>query len=932
MPFQHHQSFDEQYIRSETEKTVGNSDADVAVLVAKIDSEDEQLWLPLITHLEDTAAVMEYLITHWLPERYCENLELSWSDFYVLAIASALLHDVGKSTKLFQQRITERRPDLQERLYQYGLETTFDQYTLLSSGTSGKVPHGTAGAEILRLEDEFGESLPAIVGAHHGVPESYENVDVPLWKVSPKSFGWSGSGDRNTSWGHVQKKLIRWGSERIKNKFHEPIPECSMMAQMALTGLVIMADWIASNTAYFPLIPIDEVPQSYDFNRAEKAIRKLNLPAPWRVSETWKSADFFRERFDFCANDVQKKITQVAAEMKTPGIMILEAPMGHGKTEAALSTAEILMNRFQLSGAAVFLPSQATSNAMFSRMTQWAKHQPDAIRLAVELVHGQAEFNSEFERMGEGSVQIEQGENTSDQLIVHSFFRGRKTRLLANLVVGTVDQLLMAGLKQKHVMLRHLGLLGKVIIIDECHAYDAYMNTYLDRVLDWLGAYHVPVILLSATLPGKRRAELLNAYLGKRKAAGNEIETNQAYPLLCWTENEKICMESIPSAGETRSVKIQKTDEEQAIEEIGQALKSGCVGVIVNTVRRAQLFRKQILGRYPETHVLMDHSRFLAPDRLKHEDEIIRCVGKRSTEELRKGVLVIGTQVLEQSLDLDFDLLVTDLCPMDLLLQRIGRLHRHTRNRPVGLEIPRCLVMGALGELDRGSKSVYGEYLLIRSQALLPDVICLPDDISPLVQKTYDEKMWNPLCDAQYQQARDAYELEKKSQMKRAKSYRLEAPARDGFDDSIVGLMDYAPGLTDPQAQAAVRDGTTAIEVLVVQKTEDNMVQLIAGDQKDVQYRMDTQPSADEARKIAEQRLRLPAYFSQTYCVDSVIKDLETQTETWLRLWLQAPMLESELFLILDTDGVAELAGKRLHYDSEVGLKEEENVNGTDNV
>lgn len=240
---------------------------------------------------------------------------------------------------------------------------------------------------------------------------------------------------------------------------------------------------------------------------------------------------------------------QVAGTVKTPGVMILEAPMGHGKTEAALAAAEILMNRFGLGGAAFFLPSQATSNAMFTRMTQWARHQPDAVRVAVELAHGQAELNAEFACLESGHVQIEQGEADGDPLQTHAFFRGRKTKLLANLVVGTVDQLLMAALNRKHVMLRQLGLIGKVVILDECHAYDAYMNTYLDRVLNWLGAYHVPVILLSATLPGQRRAELLRAYLRKKKPVDTAIAACQDYPLLSWTENKTVHMAAVSAQG-----------------------------------------------------------------------------------------------------------------------------------------------------------------------------------------------------------------------------------------------------------------------------------------------------------------------------------------------------------------------------------------------
>ena len=424
-----------------------------------------------------------------------------------------------------------------------------------------------------------------------------------------------------------------------------------------------------------------------------------------------------------------------------PGIMIIEAPMGQGKTEAALSAAEILMNRFHLSGAAFFLPSQATSNAMFTRMTAWAKQQPEASGIAVSLVHGQAEFNEEFRQLEAGSVAVNEWE--PDSLLVHSFFRGRKTKLLANLVVGTVDQLLMAALRQKHVMLRHLGLIGKVVIIDECHVYDAYMNTYLDCVLKWLSAYHVPMILLSATLPGRRREELLKAYSSAKKLPASFRETGE-YPLISWTEGNCPHKEAIAPEGESRTVRIERTTQTQAITELGNAIACGCAGFIVNTVRRAQELWNFLKNAYPNATILMDHSRDLTPDRLHHEQEILRRVGKTSASEQRRGILVIGTQVLEQSLDLDFDLLVTDLCPMDLLLQRIGRLHRHSRQRPSGLETPRCLVLGAQEELDEGSRHVYGDYLLLRTRALLPEKIRLPQDISPLVQKTYDETLWSP--------------------------------------------------------------------------------------------------------------------------------------------------------------------------------------------
>ena len=144
-------------------------------------------------------------------------------------------------------------------------------------------------------------------------------------------------------------------------------------------------------------------------------------------------------------------------------------------------------------------------------------------------------------------------------------------------------------------------------------------------------------------------------------------------------------------------------------------------------------------------------------------------------------------------------------------------------------------------------------------------------------------------------------------------------------------MMDNIDQFTDLQAQAAVRDGTAAVEVLVVQRSEDGML-LLSGLQKGVRLRADTQPSADEARWVAAQRLRLPSYFGARYCVDAVRKALEDQRRQSLPLWLQAPMLEGELFLILDADGTALLAGKTLRYDPQVGLTEEEETHGTNGI
>ena len=646
-------------------------------------------------------------------------------------------------------------------------------------------------------------------------------------------------------------------------------------------------------------------------------MRHLNLSDGCLMGSAWKQEDFFEERFHFTANRVQKEMYGVAARMEKPGLIILEAPMGEGKTEAALAAAEILMNRFDLKGIAFFLPSQATTNAMFTRISSWLTGQSDVNQVSIQLYHSNAELNEDFRKLEYGDVCIE--DDDQDALIVHSFFRGKKTRMLSDIVVGTIDQLLMAALMQKHVMLRHLGLAGKVAVIDECHSFDPYMNTYLERILQWLGIYHIPVILLSATLPGDKRLALMQAYAGKKKCKNVLIKETTSYPLISWSDHERVQLIPIPYDKKDRVVQIVRENEEQLEEEVRNVLKhGGCMGIILNTVSRVQKIAKFIQDKFPEVKVLIDHSQFILPDRLEHEKEILNCVGKHSANEQRREVIVVGSQVLEQSLDLDFDVLITDLCPMDLLLQRIGRLHRHERKRPEMFESARCIVLNSeLDNLEKGATEVYGEYLLLQTSALLPEKIMIPSDICSLVQKTYCETDDN-------QRFQNAYEDYKKKCMLRkqnAKPYCLEKPEIGKCGGTLVGLLDKSVGLDDIKAQAAVRDGNPSIEVIVVKEAESGFASIIAGKSKGKKYNLKETLSIEEAREISEQKLRLPQRFAQSWCVGRVIEQLRIDMERHTEEWKNSPMLEGELILFLDTTNHVSLDEIQLFYDEKKGLE-----------
>ena len=195
-----------------------------------------------------------------------------------------------------------------------------------------------------------------------------------------------------------------------------------------------------------------------------------------------------------------------------------------------------------------------------------------------------------------------------------------------------MDQLLRGALNQKHLMLRHLGLAEKVVVVDEIHAYDAYMTRYMKGMLDWLGAYRTPVILLSATLPGQRRAELAGAYLGKADFPEKQgLESAQAYPLLTWTDGGCVHTQTIPLEVKPTPVQILRGQDGDLADFLQLRLANGgCAGVIVNTVQRAQTIARQLESIFPSFEIMLDHAQFLMPDRLEREKRLLTRLGKKS--------------------------------------------------------------------------------------------------------------------------------------------------------------------------------------------------------------------------------------------------------------------------------------------------------------
>ena len=699
-------------------------------LAGKTDPENTSLWLPLWMHLWDTAGIMERLVRQWLPESVKRAMGFEREEA-LLTHARFLggIHDIGKATVAFQANILRTLPEARQRL---------ETLTPLDCPEQNRreSPHARAGEAVL-LWDDCPGGIASIVGAHHGKPQSCAAVDDQLegWESNYYPKG------QKKVWEDFWTELLMTVLQDCGFDDTAELDDLNPQEEVLLTGLLIMADWIASNTEYFPLIPVEELGSMEDYPaRVDRAWEKLALPFPWEAQPGIADPQEFAVRFGFAPNAVQRAVLEAVDTAAEPGILILEAQMGVGKTEAALAAAEVMASRFGLGGVFFGLPTQATANGIFPRLLGWADTQSEeTLPQAIKLAHGMAELNECYLRLQGRGVQLEEDAQEAHQVQVHQWFRGNKQALLANFVIGTVDQLLLAALAQKHVMLRHLGLAGKVVIIDECHAYDTYMNCYLDRALEWLGWYKVPVILLSATLPARRRTELVEAYQQKKAAPDAPWETSCGYPLLTWTDGAEVKQTAIPSDAPGQTVQLTTLTEPELPALLRRKLaEGGCAGVIVNTVKKAQKIAQLLRESLPDKEVQLFHAQFLMPDRAARENQLMARIGKESTPKERNDLIVVGTQVMEQSLDIDLDVLVTELCPMDLLLQRIGRLHRHYRSRPAPLQQACCAVLDT-GEdaFDAGSEAVYGQWLLWRTRKFLPRSIRLPEEISPLVQRVY---------------------------------------------------------------------------------------------------------------------------------------------------------------------------------------------------
>ncbi len=886
----------------------------IQLMIGKSSYEESDKWLPVWMHSMDTAKVAVHLIK----SRYLSIADIGAISAEMLEKTMrllALLHDIGKFTPVFQAKIAESLPLFRSKWEHYNID--IEPYILFDNEKEFR--HNKTGECILNYSG-FTAEFSCLVGAHHGMPFLKKCAQFVI-DANPIYF--YGKSRNYNFWQEIWREWIDFALSESGFSSIDGIPKLNQRTQILLSGVLIMSDWIASNTGYFPLIDIDEFPQEYDETRLDSALELLDLPDIWYPEHRGVSSSEFEKMFGFPANSVQEAVMRAVNNSLEPGIFILEAPMGVGKTEAALAVAEPLASKCGKSGLFFGLPTQATANGIFPRVVNWADGRSGGYYQTIRLVHKNAGFQPVFSNIPDsiGKAESESNSENEGSLIAHRFFAGRKQSCLADFVIGTVDQALMCALKQKHTMLRHLGFSQKIVVIDECHAYDFYMSKYLDTALSWFSAYNVPVLLLSATLPAKRRAEFVRAYVGKDyidSEAEMQIAKADSYPLLTWSDGKTIHQEEITYNDEHKTVRIVCINDTDVKTEICKAVNAGgCVGVICNTVKRAQKFAQE-LSDITEAEVIIFHAQYTMPDRAEKENLLLDKIGKGSNEHTRKGVVVVGTQVMEQSLDIDCDLLITDFCPMDLLLQRIGRLHRHNklkRKRPESLQKPVCMVLGT-DEFNTASEAIYSEWILLRTKACLRAEVTLPDDIAPLVQSTYTDT--EPKTEEEIK-AKNKYIKNVEDQKSRAGDYMMRELKESKIQNTLHGWL--SADLNSADGEASVRDGSSSVEVLLMMERADESISFLPWSGENTVLYKDECPDSSTCCRIAQQRIRLPMIL----CSNNIGRTLEELDSRNLifKKWQKSHWLKGELILLLDEEMSAKLNGFKLRYTHEYGLSYE---------
>ena len=779
---------------------------------------------PLVAHLLDTAAVASSLLER-SPHRPALQALTGLEEPEPLVAALCGLHDLGKATPAFQYMAAAQAGcDAAVR----DQETPVAHGTRHDASTRMTLPDALsrAGFEIADLQQLEGlGGTSCALGGHHGrfaaldpeleihyrdeLLEEHHDVGVGHWE------------DLRAELTRLVLKCTGASTSKLAG---------DLRSLISLYGLAVISDWMASSSEFIescdrPASP-DDLEEFYVAKRveAERVVEQHQLRPV-----TWEPKTSFFDAFGFAPRPLQRDLDEhLQAVPKEPGIITIAAPMGVGKTEAALRSVE------QLGATGVYfaLPTMATADAMFSRLVEFAAQRSPA-DTTVSLAHSKAMLSDAYAGLPLPGTQ-RSDDSPEGRAVASRWMRGSKRNLLAQLSAGTIDQLLAGVLPMKHSMLRIWALSSKAVIIDEAHSLTDFSQKLTERFLEWCGFFHIPVVVLSATMPQNVSVALTDAWC--RGAGLPEPHQPVGYPgWLHVALSGTVFSGTVPTDDITWNVDlvpcpvIEKRLGPNVVAGTLHAIETGGCGLVVtNTVADAQHLTEDLRGWADEHDVelLCLHSRMLHSHRRDLTDDIVSRVGPAAKRRPAR-LVVIATQIVEQSLDVDFDLVVSALAPIAPLLQRAGRGHRHVRDRsslPATLQTPRLVVLdpysGAAPEVPFGWTFVYPKAYLTRTRQLLEGrpTISIPSDVQPLVDDVYGTLDEVHTDDAMVQ-------LLDKQWAERSIASRILTPAPANI--SNLGELSTDPG--DPDLIVSTRLGAASLTLLPVRERPDGSLETLTG-------------------------------------------------------------------------------------------------------
>ncbi|MFF8373509.1 CRISPR-associated helicase Cas3' [Streptomyces lydicus] len=702
---------------------------------------------PLGCHLADTAAIAGALWDLFLTPAQRTMIAHAWgideTHARQLVMLAAGLHDLGKATPCFQY--DHLRLDPLGR----GLEHVPDRTDLPHAYASGL----TVPALLTELGwdlDDATVQMGQIVAGHHGsfpaMPPAFELEDPATLEPRLGTGRW-----------HTERSALAQLIYNLCDRPAAPTHEADILPAALTAAIVVAADRLASSThrdgwVTSQLTGWTKDPHWQRHHQRAQAAAPHSIHAHKLTPAAWKPLRPFAETFNVPApRPLQADIANHLPTSATgPGLLLITDTTGNGKTETAFYAGRIMAEAANSSGIAVLLPTRATAEAMYLRLREFI-HEHTEPTAPVTLVHATAWLNPHYSP-----------DRGTDEHHTHptTWMRQRLLGLLATGgIAATWDQAAFAALPTDHNAVRLLGLSNKVVVIDEAHSYDAYGQTVTRTLLALLGGLHVPVILMSATLTADTATQLANAYL---TGAGQPPLDKLALPYPGWAHIDA-------TTGKTHiSDRIINHDRARAITTTHQRTRythdpthpkgraahllhtlapltehqSGTAMVVCNTVDDAQRTHQVLAGRGLTLDLL--HARMPRWQRDRTTDQLQKRLSRDSTRPPGPFVL-IATQIAEQSLDVDFDLVISDLAPLDYLIQRAGRCWRHHRPRPPWATSPRLHIIVPTGTLPPPhwgtDPGVYYGHLLHQtatSISKLPNGRLLePADIQHLIEGVY---------------------------------------------------------------------------------------------------------------------------------------------------------------------------------------------------